>query len=558
MTTVETCRTFALTLLLGLLLAPLGYCVKAQTENGTTLDLLNRVERQDLSSTTQQPGIALESIINPDEYYVGPSDVFSVNIWISPPTSYLLTVSPEGTLIIPTIGEVRVADLKLSEVKKIVRKKIGNRYKGGQEEPSVTLVTPRPIVVWVRGNVLNPGSFELRAFNRADKAIDEANRIQSLQTQDELTRILSTMSTRHVTVRHNDGTSSPVDISKFLATKKGHWNPYLREGDVVIVPRKDLERSAIGIYGEVNVPGRVEYVRGDSIRDILGISQGFTSKAIVDSLEFFRFDPKRDSMVSTIFDGRALLAREIPDHALEPGDRIVVRAHPDSRADFTVNVIGEVVFPGVYPISRDKTYLREVIRKAGGFTEFASIKTSELVRQSVLEEEVELERLLSQRGGASADDSLYYYLETDLKLKKEIVNVDFSHVFVEGDTTQDVLLKSGDEVLVPTKQVTIYVFGQVASPGHIPFLPGGEVEFYIRQAGGYTDRARPDDIRIVKAKTRQWIDPDNTTVEEGDYIWVPKEVERPFGYYMAIIGQSAAILSVALSIILITLQIGNQ
>ena len=90
MTTVETCRTFALPLLLGLLLAPLGYCVKAQTENGTTLDLLNRVERQDLSSTTQQPGIALESIINPDEYYVGPSDVFSVNIWISPPTSYLL------------------------------------------------------------------------------------------------------------------------------------------------------------------------------------------------------------------------------------------------------------------------------------------------------------------------------------------------------------------------------------------------------------------------------------------------------------------------------------
>ena len=60
-------------------------------------------------SIAQPVGLALESIIDPALYFVGPSDVFSVNIWISPPLHFLLTVTPEGTLIIPTVGEVRIS-----------------------------------------------------------------------------------------------------------------------------------------------------------------------------------------------------------------------------------------------------------------------------------------------------------------------------------------------------------------------------------------------------------------------------------------------------------------
>jgi len=51
-----------------------------------------------------QQGLAFEDVVNPSEYYVGPSDIISVNIWISPPLSFSLTVTPEGTLIVPTVG----------------------------------------------------------------------------------------------------------------------------------------------------------------------------------------------------------------------------------------------------------------------------------------------------------------------------------------------------------------------------------------------------------------------------------------------------------------------
>jgi hypothetical protein len=83
------------------------------------------------------------------------------------------------------------------------------------------------------------------------------------------------------------------------------------------------------------------------------------------------------------------------------------------------------------------------------------------------------------------------------------------------------------------------------------------VEFYVTKAGGFTERARQGDVKIVKAKTRQWSAPKETTIEEGDYVWVPKEIERPFAYYMSIIGQTASIVSVAVSIVLLVIQINK-
>lgn len=45
-----------------------------------------------------------------------------------------------------------------------------------------------------------------------------------------------------------------------------------------------------------------------------------------------------------------------------------------------------------------------------------------------------------------------------------------------------------------------------------------------------------------------------TPIEEGDYIWVPKDPERPFSYYLNTVGQVASIISVAASIILLASQ----
>lgn len=498
--------------------------------------------------TVQQPAVALESTVDPEKYYVGPSDVIAVNIWISPPISLTLTVTPEGTLIIPTVGEVAVADLPLARAKEKIFTEVRKKYIMG--EVTTTLIKPRPIVVSVTGNVLFPGRLVLNSTDRVEKAIQEANKVE-VSKREDVGAVQRSMSTRNISLRRKDGTVRRVDLKKYYATKDDRLNPYLREGDMIFVPSSNLTKNIIGIYGEVNSPGRYEYVAGDSIADALKLAYGLTQYAIADSVELSKLDEKGTHLTTQVVDVRAIMEGRQQNIPLDPGDRIVVKARPNLREDYRVYVGGEVLYPGFYPITKNRTKLSEVIRQAGGFTEFAWLEAAELNRRSVRPDEIDLERLVSLRGGASAEDSAYYLLETDLRLRKEIVNVDFDRLFMHHDSTQNVFLQTEDYITVPSKKKTIYVFGQVVTSGHVPFVEGENFGYYIRKAGGFTERAREGDLKIIKAKTRQWLSPKETTVEEGDYVWVPKDPERPFSYYMNIYAQVAAIIGTVATVALL-------
>lgn len=505
------------------------------------------------ASITQPTGMALESTVDPERYYVGPSDVIAVNVWMSPPLNYNLTVTPEGTLIVPMVGEVRVGHLTLAKAKERILAEARKKYLSA--EITATLVRPRPIVVSVSGNVLNPGLYTLSAVDRANRAIDEANRLTLSQTPGDLNPILGSMSMRNVVLKHRDGTQDRVDIVKYFATHEDQWNPYLREGDMVVVPRKNPLKNVFGIYGEVNAPGRYEFVSGDSLHDAIEIGQGFTPLAITDGIEFSRQSEDGTTLTQQILNADDIIGNHRSDFALLPGDRIVVKARQELREDYRVSIVGEVIHPGVYPITKDHTKLSEVIRQAGGFTAFAALKAAVLNRRSVDPGELTTERLLSFRGGVSAEDSSDYFLETELRLRKEIVNVDFEKLFLKNDSTQDIILRNEDYIVIPSITKTIYVFGQIVSPGHIPFVSGEDPEYYVRMAGGFTDRAREGDLKIIKNKTKQWLDPDETMIEEGDYIWVPKHPDRPFAYYMTVASQAASVLSVVIGIAVIIVQV---
>jgi protein involved in polysaccharide export with SLBB domain len=543
------------TLLLVAVTLVLAVGAGAQTKRpGTDTDLFGDREKSAVlpSAMAQPRGPALESTIAPESYFVGPSDVIAINVWTSPPLALQLTVTPEGTLIIPTVGEIRVADITLAAARQKIVDALMKRYRFG--EPTVTLVSPRPIVVTVRGTVLNPGSYVMAAYNRVDKAVEEANSLLPGQGFEELRAVRERMSTRRIIVRHKDGTQSRADVQKFLATREDRWNPYLREGDNVVVPPNDFHKNVIGVYGEVNVPGRYEFAEGDSVKDALRIAFGFSPAAQDDSVEFSRQDLRGDIVERSILNGMAILVGAQPDFPLQPGDRLLVHGAVDLRGDYRVKVTGEVLRPGTYPITRNSSRLASIIQAAGGFTEFAALASAEVLRQPIAAADVALEQLESLRGGVPPDDSTYYYLETNLRLRKEAVNADFVKLFELGDSTQDVILQDEDVVNVPSRRKSIYVFGQVVNPGHVAFTVGQDVSYYIQKAGGLTDRARGGDIKVVKSKTRQWLSPGDTQVEEGDYVWIPKVPERPFGYYLNIIAQSAAIVSVAVSIVLLVIQ----
>lgn len=519
-----------------------GILVHAQVKEYEELQPRTGILAKPEPTISQLQSVVLEAPVNPENYVIGPSDGLSVNIWTTVPISQYVSVTPEGSVIIPTVGEIHVADLTLSEAKKKIEAQIRRKYSTG--DITVSLVLPRTIEIYVTGNVSASGKQRVPATQRADAAFGAAKpTVES--------------SSRHVLLTRRVGSRQRLDFPKFYATKDDRWNPYLREGDYLFVPRTNIGKDFVSIHGDVNVPTTLEYVEGETFLDLVQLAFGFTKFAMLDSVEISRLDSQAVRLTTTIIDARKILENPKLDFPLHPSEHIIVKAKPELRGNYIVSVDGEVIYPGVYPITKQNTKLSEVIFHAGGFTRFADLSLAELVRTTVDPGQIVLERLLSSRGSISPEDSLSYVTETEIRLRKEVVGVDFKKLFADKDTTQDIILLSGDYISIPTAKRSVYVFGQVVTPGHVIFAPGQSLNYYIEKAGGVTDRARKGDLRIIKHKTNQWLDPRDTQIESGDYIWIPKEPEHTFSYYMTIYSQAASILAVVATMALVIVTVAK-
>ena len=510
---------------------------------------------------------AMEGPVDPEKYYVGPSDILSVNIWTSPPLNLSLTVTPEGTLIIPTVGEVRITDLTLSEAKNKIIAEIKKKYLTGN--PSVTLLSPRQILITVTGTVHFPGKYLLYATDRIDNAIAMANKKQKdvipetkeINLGKEIRKDISTQfdensqTKRNIRVTRHNGEIIRADILQYYSTRDDRWNPFLREGDEVFVPRIDPKKNVFGVYGGVNVQGTFELAEGDNFLSALGLAYGFTSRALTDSIMIFRYDTSTDQQAVVVYNFNQVKQGLQKNFPLSPGDRIIVKEQPDIREDYHVFIEGEVRYPGTYPITKGNTKLSQVIAWAGGFTEYASFNAAQLIHSPLPMTEQQFDRIRSFRGGGIPEDTTYYSFESNLRTNYQEVSVNFTDLFEKKDTTKDVVLENGDWIRIPTIQKTIYVFGQVVLPGNIPFVKDEAYKYYIKKAGGYTDNARTGDVMIIKRASRQWLSPSETMIEEGDCVWIPKEPERSSMYYWTIIGQMASVISVAVSIVIISIQL---
>jgi protein involved in polysaccharide export with SLBB domain len=198
-----------------------------------------------------------------------------------------------------------------------------------------------------------------------------------------------------------------------------------------------------------------------------------------------------------------------------------------------VIVKGEVRFPGVYPIMRTGTKLSDVIKLAGGFTPNAFLAGGSVIRKKIdidnkditAEDEA---KLVGRLANLTVEDTANFRFLT--QVRNPYVAVDMVKLFEKGDANADITLRDGDVISIPVTPNSVYVWGYVGSTGYIPYHPGATVEEYVKLAGGYAEGSVPDGTRVIKARTRQWLKPNETSVDPGDEIYVPQERLYPSGY----------------------------
>jgi protein involved in polysaccharide export with SLBB domain len=514
--------------------------------------------------------IPMEGAIDPAQYIVGPYDMFTLTFWGVPPSDFTIPVTPEGTLLIPTVGEIHVADMSLAEAKKRFAAAVEKKYKPGSI--SMTLVRPRALIVTLRGAVSRPGQYVASAVERVEKIILEgASEVKTPSTtfsipaltptglpvfQDDYripkisskTELDEQTSMRNIKLIRRNGDTLRVDIPKYYATLENRYNPFLVDGDLIVVPSTTLSTNFVSIHGAVSVAGRYEFIQGDSLLGLIRIAQGLLETADHQTAVIYRSEKTADRSQEITVDLDAILTGKSPDVPLERGDRVLIKHQMDRRRDFFVTIGGEVASPGDYPITRETTKLSQVLRAAGGASNRALLSTAIVWRKNEkysVPDASQLDYLSYLRAHQFLSvDSTYFFL--DIKVGRQPVVVNFRALLVDKDTSCDIILRHQDYIYIPSDEHSVLVQGQVANPGYIAYVPGESYRYYVKKAGNTQELADESEIRIIKGGTMSWFKPGETAIESGDRIWVPKETRKDFWAYFAIVRDIfAVVLSIA-------------
>jgi protein involved in polysaccharide export with SLBB domain len=503
--------------------------------------------------------LTLEKPINPETYTVGPGDILSVNIWTSPPLNFLVQVTVEGTAIIPTVGEVKVAGRTLQDAKEDIIRKIRTKYISG--EVTVTLVSPRTFYITVTGYAPRDEKYKVRSIDRVSNAILLVFYPQDTLEAKRVRPMLNVVNFRKIQLRRN-GVVINVDLRKYFATGDDRYNPYLLEGDWIVLQRRD-PNSFVSIYGAVNKPGLYEFVEGDKLTDIIKIAGGTLESADIERVEISRLDEQGKIKQKIYVNLKNILNGLAEDVSLERNDRIFVPEERTLKQDYKVTVTGEVKYPGTYPISRNGTMLSQILKEAQ-LTEYSDVQNVLVINGGAdnpiaVRIDTLLPLLLLKNFVFPSSDSLYFSYEVDLLKSLKFNSIDVEKV-ISG--AEDYELQDGDLIYVPPKNNFVYVFGQVNTPGFVSYEKGKDYRYYISKAGGFTGFARKGDVKVIKRKTFTWNDADDVEIEPGDYIFVPKKIVREPIYYWNlakdIILTVGAVASTVATIILISNQLKTK
>lgn len=381
---------------------------------------------------------------------------------------------------------------------------------------------------------------------------------------------LDNFALRGIKLKRTTGEELQVDLQKFRLTGDFAYNPYLKNDDVIIFPANDISRNFFAVSGAVNLPGTFYFVEGDNLADALELVGGINSSYDdVTTVEVSRlsYNGQSETKITIGIDEVFQIQR---------GDRFRFLAAETQKKNFSVTVIGEVNIPGIVPITRDNTTLYEVIQSCDWFTPHASLRRARVYSQNSLaillqrqygiklEEQPDLEdpkvrsmilnlelAMMYRMSNIVEDDTNYFNLENELRVLIEGSSLDFNKISDPESDIAKYRVQSGDIIIIPTIQNSIYVFGQVLRPGYVTFIEGKDYNYYVNEASGLGELAEEDDIMVIKGGSRAWISPirDSLTIEEGDYIYVPKETLRSFrsyvfeySVYLSLLASIAAIL----------------
>jgi protein involved in polysaccharide export with SLBB domain len=252
----------------------------------------------------------------------------------------------------------------------------------------------------------------------------------------------------------------------------------LSPGDRLLVYNKNRFVDGLPIYigGSVKSPQQLRYDTSLSLRDLFYLAGGPTPSAALDRVDVFRL--KINEKSSTNFERLELqidstyqILSGPENFVLMPYDQVILRDIPLFDSKRTIQLSGQVLYPGTYALSSERVFLSELIEQAGGLT-------------------------------AIADEGNATFLRTYGKIGP--VSINFKKAMENKRNPRfDPLVLEGDVITIPTLSTTIGIRSQATRLENLVELSGARernvyyfnyqgkksAKWYIRQhAGGFAEK----------------------------------------------------------------------
>ena len=469
---------------------------------------------------------------NPDSSYtLDIGDILNIQLTGQKDIIEDFRIKGDGSINIPDIGKIVLVGLTLNDASQLVKARVNSAYIG--TEALVSLSQIRDVNVLISGNAANPGIYTLSGNSNILHALSIAGGINEYGSYREINLV------------RDNKVIEALDVYDLLINGKYNLKERLRSGDVIFI---EPQKNIVTIDGAVKRPAKYELNNEQNLSAVINYANGFKQTADIQNIYLERILDGSLKSIPIVNSSQFDSIKSID------GDLVYIREYPYRQA----TISGAVLKPGTYTIAAGEN-LNDLVNKAGGFTDNAypfgavfeniDAKAINKMAQRLLYEEF-LDNIitLSQKNiGGSMD------LTPIIALTKEVNNIEPNGRVVVDMASEEsrraVSIQEADKVLIPEKNNTVYVYGEVSSGGSVMFHPNKDVNFFINKSGGYKKYADNEAIYILhpNGETERHSRKRNIfesrprseiTIYPGSIIFVPKELDNTSS--RAIIGQAYA------------------
>jgi len=346
--------------------------------------------------------------------------------------------------------------------------------------------------------------------------------------------------------------------------------------------RYEIDPPMVSVKGEVLRPGTYPMSEGMTAAGLVSMAGGFTRSAYRDEAGLSSYVVQNGQKVlvthSTVAIGKALDGDKSADVPLSPGDVVSIQQLAGWQdIGSSVVIRGEVEHAGSYPIQTGER-LSSVLARAGGFRADAYPPAAVLERAQVrlLAEQARLQMIrqiedtpTQVNQGAIATQTAEDIQHSVESQRQQILASLRSHpasgrliISISSDvsrwanTADDIEMRAGDTLFIPKRPNFVVVSGQVYNPAAISYVPGRDLVWYLRKAGGATPTGDKKKIYVLHAdgsvvpRETNWVSSNfmDLHMRPGDTIFVPERIVGTSTVWQNIAAVAQAMSAAALPI----------